>query len=274
MKIGVAATASVFLPEIADAVTAVVAGRWPDGAVELVFHPDAYQVSGHFAGDDETRGNAFVDLANDPSIDAIWFGRGGYGSNRIAEAAIARLNDAARGKTYLGYSDAGFLLAGLYRAGFKDLAHGPMAGDIRRENGRAAVDRALDWLTDRAPSALEPHLDGRPTVAFNLVVLDQLVGTPLEPDLSGHVLMLEDVDEELYRVDRMLFHLTSQASIRRVAGIRMGRVAFRPNDTADFGMTADEIARHWCQRSGIPYLGAADIGHDADNKVVPFGPRP
>lgn len=274
MKIGVPATASVFLPEIADAVRAVAAERWPDAAVELVFHPDAYEVSGHFAGDDETRENAFVDLANDPAIDAIWFGRGGYGSNRIAEAAIARLNEAARAKTYLGYSDAGFLLAGLYRAGFKHLAHGPMAGDIRRENGRAAVDRALDWLVDRSPSALEPHLDDRPAVAFNLVVLDQLVGTPLEPDLTGHVLMLEDVDEELYRVDRMLFHLTSQVSIRRVAGLRMGRVDFRPNDTADFGMTAEEIARHWCGKSGIAYLGAADIGHDAANMVVPFGPRP
>lgn len=273
MKIGVAATASVFLTEIADAVTALVAERWPGGEVELVFHPDAYQVSGHFAGDDATRGNAFVELANDPTIDAIWFGRGGYGSNRIAEDAIGRLTDVARSKRYLGYSDAGFLLAGMYRAGFTGLAHGPMAGDIRRENGRAAVDRALDWLVDCAPSALEPHLDGRPTVAFNLVVLDALVGTPLEPDLSGHVLMLEDVDEELYRVDRMLFHLTSQTSIRRVAGLRVGRVAFRPNDTADFGMTADEIARHWCRRSGIPYLGAADIGHDAGNKVVPFGPR-
>lgn len=271
MKIGVPATASVFLPEIADGVRAVVAERWPDRSVELVFHPDVYKVSGHFAGDDATREHAFVDLANDPSIDAIWFGRGGYGSNRIAGSAIARLTEASRAKRYLGYSDAGFLLAGMYRAGFTGLAHGPMAGDIRRENGRAAVDRALDWLVDRSPSALEPHLDGRPTAAFNLVVLDQLVGTPLEPDLTGHVLMLEDVDEELYRVDRMLFHLTSQASIRRVAGIRLGRVAFRRNESADFGMTADEIARHWCERSGIAYLGVADIGHDAGNKVVPFG---
>lgn len=273
MKIGVAATASVFPHDLAEAARAVVAERWPGGEVELVFHADAHALGGHFAGDDATRENAFVDLANDPSIDCIWFGRGGYGSNRIAEDAIARLTDVARAKRYLGYSDAGFLLAGMYRAGFTGLAHGPMVGDIHRENGRSAVDRALDWLVNRDPSALEPHLDGRPTAAFNLVVLDQLVGTPLEPDLTGHVLMLEDVDEELYRVDRTLFHLTSQASIRRVAGIRLGRVAFRANPTADFGMTADEIARHWCERSGIPWLGAADIGHDAGNKVVPFGPR-
>ena len=85
--------------------------------------------------------------------------------------------------------------------------------------------------------------------------------------------MLEEVSEAAYRIDRMMFHLTGQASIRRVAGIRLGRVSdITPNDP-DFGMTPEEIVRYWCARSGIPWLGAADIGHDGDNKVVPFGPR-
>ena len=85
--------------------------------------------------------------------------------------------------------------------------------------------------------------------------------------------MLEDVSEPLYRIDRMMFHLTSQASIRRVAGLRLGRVSDIVENDPEFGLTAEEIARYWCQRSGIPYLGAADIGHDRDNKVVPFGQR-
>ena len=101
-------------------------------------------------------------------------------------------------------------------------------------------------------------------------MLGSILGTPLEPDLSGHVLMLEDVDEHHYRIDRAMFHLTSRASIRRVAGIRMGRFAVPANDRP-FGMDAEGIVRHWCAASGIAYLGAADIGHDADNKVVPFG---
>ena len=85
--------------------------------------------------------------------------------------------------------------------------------------------------------------------------------------------MLEDVSEPLYRVDRMMFHLTGQASIRKVAGIRLGRVSDIVENDPDFGLTPEEIVRYWCQRSGIPYLGAADIGHDRDNKVVPFGAR-
>ncbi|MGZ9113325.1 MAG: LD-carboxypeptidase, partial [Brevundimonas sp.] len=72
---------------------------------------------------------------------------------------------------------------------------------------------------------------------------------------------------------RMMFHLTGQASIRRVAGIRLGRVSDIAYNEPDFGLTPEEIVRYWCQRSGIPYLGPADIGHDRENKVVPFGHR-
>ena len=99
------------------------------------------------------------------------------------------------------------------------------------------------------------------------------MGTELEPDLTGHVLMLEEVCEPLYRVDRMMFHLTGQASIRRVAGIRLGRVSEVVENDPEFGMTAEEIVQDWCARSGIPYLGPADIGHDPANRVVPFGTR-
>jgi len=217
------------------------------------------------------RADAFVEFANDPRIDAIWFARGGYGSCRIAESVIPRLNAVARKKRYMGYSDAGSLLAGMYRAGFEHLAHGPMASDaVRRDE---AARGALAWLTTGRTDWIEPSLaiDPRPAVAFNLTILDQLVGTALEPDLSGHVLMLEEVSEAAYRIDRMMFHLTGQESIRRVAGIRLGRVSdVTPNDP-DFGQTPEEIVRYWCLRSGIEFLGPADIGHDDANKVAPFG---
>ena len=235
--------------------------------------PARHAEPGHFGGDDASRGAALVEYANDPAIDAIWFARGGYGACRIAETVLPQLTEVARRKRYLGYSDAGTLLAALYRAGFRQVAHGPMAWDaVRRDD---AGFRALGWLTGGDPVSWEPslHKDPRPAAAFNLSILDALVGTDLEPDLSGHVLMLEEVSEPLYRIDRMMFHLTGQASIRRVAGIRLGRVSEVVENDPEFGMTAEEIVQDWCARSGIPYLGAADIGHDPDNKVVPFGPR-
>lgn len=255
---------------MAERVTALAAEREP--SVELVFHPQCFLSAGHFAGSDAERAASFVEVANDASFDAVWFGRGGYGSCRMAEAALGRLNDAARAKTYLGYSDGGMLLAGLYGKGFQGVVHGPMPADVARTGGEAAVARALSYLATRAPGALEPSVAGSGKVAaFNIMTFSQLIGTPLQPDLSGHVLMLEEVSEYMYRIDRSLFHITSNPAVQRVAGIRLGRCSAIPDNDPDFGQTEVEIAQHWCSRAGIPYLGRADIGHDPGNKIVPFG---
>src|SRR3954453_774282 len=271
-RIGVVAPASRMSPEVAERVPALARSLYPDRTPEIVFHPQCFASHGHFAGDDETRARAFLEIANDESYDAVWFARGGYGSCRMVEAVICRLTERSRRKAYVGYSDAGVLLAALYRAGFEAVAHGPVAQDVLRNGGDAAVGRALDWMVDRAPESLEPTVGpGRKTAAFNMTVLSQLLGTPLQPDLSGHVLMLEEVEEAMYRIDRALFHITSNAQIRRVSGLMLGRCsAITPNDP-EFGLNEEEIARYWCQRSGIPWLGRADIGHDANNKIVPFG---
>jgi muramoyltetrapeptide carboxypeptidase len=271
MRIGIVAPSTPILPATAERVTALAAEAFPD--VELVFHPQCFLSHRHFAGDDAVRAEAFVEVASDPGFDALWFARGGYGSCRIAEEVLERLGPAARDKAYLGYSDAGYVLAGLYRAGFPGVAHGPMPGDVRRDGGEAAVARALAWLSRRDGAALEPGLGDGPAAAFNITVFSQLLGTPLEPDLSGHVLILEDVSEHMYRTDRSLFHITGNRGVRAVAGIRLGRCSEVPENDPDFGASEEEVFRYWCDRSGIPFLGRADVGHDAGNKVVPFGRR-
>ncbi len=272
-RIGVVAPASRIAPALADAVCAL-AGRLYSGRVALHFHPQCFLSAGHFAGDDDARAQAFLDIANDAHFDALWFARGGYGSGRIAARAMAGLTAAARSKIYLGYSDLGFLLAGLYKAGCA-VAHGPMPADLNRADGEIAVARALRYLVERAPDTLEPSVSaGAPSAAFNMTVLSHLLGTALEPDLTGHVLMLEEVSEHLYRIDRTLFHITQSAGIRRVAGLRLGRCSLIPPNDPDFGENEEGITRHWCAQSRIPYLGRADIGHDIDNKIVPFGPTP
>ncbi len=85
--------------------------------------------------------------------------------------------------------------------------------------------------------------------------------------------MLEEIAEYMYRVDRFLFHITSNPGIRQVAGLRLGRVSGVPENDPDFGFDEEIITRYWCEQAGIRYLGRADIGHDAANKVVPFGAR-
>jgi muramoyltetrapeptide carboxypeptidase len=147
-----------------------------------------------------------------------------------------------------------------------------MPQDALREDGEAAIARALGWLVERDADAVEPHLAlGDAHAAFNLIVFSQLLGTALEPDLGGHVLLLEEVSEQMYRVDRSFCHVTGQPSVRRVAGIRLGRVSEVPPNDPAFGEDEMRVAKHWCQRAGIAFLGRADIGHDSANKVVPFG---
>jgi muramoyltetrapeptide carboxypeptidase len=270
VKIGVVAPASrleeTTAKRVAEFAQAEFAGR-----VELVFHPQCFLSSGHFAGPDAARADAVLDIANDDGFAAVWFARGGYGSGRIAQSVIDGLGDGAKKKVFLGYSDGAFLLAGLYRYGFH-AAHGPIPHDIKREGGEDAIRRALSFLLDRAGGTLEPSIDGRhPTAAFNITILSHMIGTKLLPDLSGHILMLEEVSEHHYAIDRSLFHITSDDGIRRAAGIRLGRCSDVPPNDPDFGQTPEQIVLHWCERTGIPYLGRADIGHDAHNKIVPYG---
>lgn len=272
------APASRLDPAIPGRIVAIAASLFGAEAPEIVFHPQCFLSWGHFAGDDNARAQAFLDIANDAAFDALWFARGGYGSNRIALDVLPALKPAARNKTYLGYSDTGFLLAGLYKAGFTQVAHGPVVADITRsgdhgmKGGEDAIARALRYLFARDAATLEPNVSPTiPSAAFNMSILSCIVGTDLLPDLSGHVLMLEETAEHLYAIDRMMFHITASPAVRGLAGIRLGRCSAIPENDPPFGQTEEEIVGHWCLKAGVPYLGRADIGHDVANRIVPFG---
>lgn len=267
-RIAVCAPSTPITREDADRVLALAAAEFPDLMLDI--HPQCFASQGHFAGSDEERLSAFVECANDPQVDAVWFARGGYGACRIAEDALAGLTHAAQDKLFLGYSDAGYMLGGLYRERIGKPVHAPMLADIRREGGEDAIRRTLAFLSgDR--SGLEPSLSAEkhPVVAFNLMTLAMLGGTRLMPGLAGHVVMVEEVSEYLYAVDRLFFHLT--AHLGGIAGLRLGRVSAVPENDRPFGSEASEIARYWCERHAIAFLGEADIGHDSTNRIVPFG---
>lgn len=266
-NIAICAPATPITRDHAAALEALVAAEFPDHSV--TFHEQCYASQGHFAGDDLTRLTALLDCANDSTFDAVWFARGGYGSNRIAEAAVAQMNVNARAKTYVGFSDCGYLLGALYKAGIGQCAHGSMPVSARSENGREAVRRVLRWFSGDN-SGLEPSIDGvLPAAAFNLITLAMLAKTPIMPDLSGHVVMVEEVSEHLYSIDRIFFALAG--SLPRIAGLRLGAITDIPENHVEFGQDEEQIARYWCDRLGVPYLGRAEIGHTSANRVVPFG---
>ena len=265
MKIAVVAPSNALKRDTAERVEAIARGR---GDCELAFHPQCFLSNGHFAGSDEQRFAALREVMADPAVDAVWFARGGYGSNRIAEAAARDVPDAARSKQVMGYSDTGFLLAAFRELGL-EVAHGPMPQDIVRDGGAAAIDRALDWLVRRDPATVEPRLR-QPAMAFNLTVLSKLLGTSFEPDFTGVELLIEEVSEHHYKIDRLMFHVTSNANIQKVARIRLGRASDIPENDPAWGTDEREIVADWCRRAGIELGPPADIGHDSGNRIVPF----
>lgn len=266
-NIAICAPATPITREQQAAMEALVAAEFPGHRV--TFHDQCFERAGHFAGDDLRRLSALLEFANDPAFDVVWFAKGGYGSNRIAEAAVAQMNSAARTKTYIGFSDAGYLLAALYRDRIGQCVHGSMPVSARSDGGKEAIRRVLRWLQGDT-SGLEPSLDGTtPAAAFNLITLAMIAGTSMMPDLTGHVLMVEEVAEHMYSIDRLFFHLAG--TMPRLAGLRLGFITDVPENYVEFGQSEEDIARFWCDRMGVPYLGRAEIGHTSANRVVPFG---
>ncbi len=273
-RIAVVGTSNTLNPIRAEQVIQVAGGIYPLGTLEIVFHPQCFTSAGHFAGTDEARAGAFLEMANDPAFDAIWFARGGYGAGRLLEHVLPHLNKAARKKTYMGYSDATATLAGLYGHGIGRPVWGPMPVDVgRREVGPVIIEQALRFLVDNDGSYIDPAVrdTNAPVIAANLSVWCSIMGTKWEPQVEGHVLFLEDVGEQMYRLDRMMFQLTERLKMRGLKGIRVGQFTDIPPNEPDFGMGIDEMMAYWSRRSGIPVLGSSMIGHSATNRIVPFG---
>ena len=265
-NIAICAPATPLKRKHVEAVRTLAAAEFPH--INLTFHDQCFVQHGHFAGTDDVRLAALLDCANDKRFDAIWFAKGGYGSNRIASSFLQQASGDARNKIYLGYSDCGTLLGALYRAGIGRSVHAPMPIDIKREGGEAAIRRVLSWMMGDS-KGLEASLGPEPAAAFNLYTLAMLVGTRFMPPLEGHVLHIEEVGEYEYAIDRLLFHVLEH--VRGLAGVRLGAVTHVPENDRPFGADPVEIVQFWCKRYDVPYLGRSQIGHTATNSIVPFG---
>lgn len=270
-SIAIVAPACGIDESLAGRVTAFAQKRYGPDAPSLFFHPQCFLSEGHFAGSDADRTAAFREVVNDPQFDAVWFARGGYGAGRLDPAVFDQLNNAAREKTYVGYSDLGVVLGRLYKDRIGRVVHGSMPSDIKRPDGEGAIARVLDFLVKGKQAGIEPSNAQEKRVAFNITVLSHIVGTPFEPDLSDHVLMLEDVAEYHYRLDRSLFTIFNSLKIGDLKGVMLGRCSDIPDNDPPFEKDEETILRDWCTRFGVPFMGRADIGHDVDNKIVIFG---
>ena len=245
---------------------------------------------GYCSGTDEERLADLNAALRDPAIDAIWCIRGGYGVTRILDGvdfeALAR-----RPRPVIGYSDITALLAGVTRRAGIVAFHAPTARVemplfIRRHFGLVLTDPAPAGLLEPLPpppDVLVPHenrvvtirggVAEGPLAGGNLTLLQCLIGSPYFPDLDGALLFLEDVNEDLYRIDRMLAHLRMVGALAGVRGVLIGRFTAMKRQITDGALGLDEVLAHYFRPLGVPVAHGFPIGHIADQWTIPVGVR-
>lgn len=226
-------------------------------------------------GTDEQRRASLEDaLASD--VDVVWCARGGYGLTRI----VSELSfPAGQLPIVVGFSDATALSARLLHRGFRTV-HGPLATTVADEPDESLqhlIDILTGRATDRTIGGLRVVANPRDVegwmFAANLCVLTHLIGTPSMPTLDGAILVLEEVGERPYRIDRQLTHLLESGAFRGVAAFVIGQMidCDEPARAGRETPTADEVIRERLGGLGVPLLTGAPIGHGTPNYAVVNG---
>lgn len=246
-----------------------------------VLGANVYARHGFLAGADELRAADLNAAFGDPEIRGLICTRGGYGAQRVVDlidmAAVRR-----DPKVVVGFSDITALQFALWRGARLASVHGPGAAwldertpDVSAESLRAALMepapvtvRRVD--TEETAPVLVPGVATGPLLGGNLCLIVSSIGTPDMPDLTGAILLIEDVEEPPYKVDRMLTHLLRSGSLRGVAGVAVGQFT----RCADgWPVTVAEVLLDRLTGLGVPVLGGLPIGHGAGQLTVPVGVR-
>lgn len=233
----------------------------------------------YLAGDDALRARELVEALRDSDVDAVWCGRGGVGALRtltaIDRAGLGAALGARPEVPLIGLSDATpLLLARVARGGAA--IHGPVGIQLPRM--APATDAAMRaWL--RAPEALPTleapaHAARRGTrvegevVAGNLAMLAATTGTPEQPRLAGKLLLVEDIGEPDWRIDRFLAQLERAGALEGLAGLGLGTFE---GCTPEGG--AEAVLMAWAERLDVPALAGLPFGHGADVMPLALGRR-
>lgn len=242
---------------------------------EPVVGKHALARSGYFAGFDEQRAADLNVALRDPSIDAVWCLRGGYGAMRILP--VIDYDAAARHpKPIIGYSDITALHSAFASRSELVTYHGPTARAALTAFSRASLACALVHGGDScgaAPGArvLRGGTANGTLAGGNLALLSALAGTPFAPRLADTVLVLEDVDEAVYRVDRMLRQLLLAGILDGVRAIVFGACTNCPEASDDGARRLDDVIVEIADTLDVPAIAGVPVGHIEDQWTLPLG---
>ncbi|HEY4063499.1 MAG TPA: LD-carboxypeptidase [Puia sp.] len=232
----------------------------------------------YFSGTDDERLADLQQLLDDPSINAILCGRGGYGIGRIIDRIDFSMFKKAP-KWIIGFSDITLLHTHVLTHYDIATLHAPMAGAFNDGGAATIYIQSLKTALTGTPAKYEcaPHPFNRPGTATgalaggNLSLLAHGVGTSSDLDTKGKILFMEDIGEYLYNIDRMLYQLRRSGKLDRLAGLVIGAFSDLKDTQRPFGASVEEIIREVIKEYDYPVCFHFPIGHDKENLALKTG---
>jgi muramoyltetrapeptide carboxypeptidase len=246
-----------------------------------VVHPSNQLREDHFAGSARERAASIEEMFSDSEIRALMCTRGGFGTEEILDLMDYEVVKR-HPKSVVGFSDATALLLALRAKAGLITFHGPMLQTFKQGIEEFTITHLVRALTQADPWSfdldIEPGLrvlrggQGRGALmGGNLTILTDLIGTVYEPAMDGCILFIEDIDEELYRIDRMLLHLKQAGKLRDLQGILVGEMTNITEDKIRTGRNLDWIVLDLCVGTNFPIVTGFPCGHSARLLTIPIG---
>jgi muramoyltetrapeptide carboxypeptidase len=229
-----------------------------------------------FAGTDAIRATDFQAMLDNPAIKAIFSARGGYGSSRILDKidfSIFQKNP----KWVIGFSDITAVLCHIHTLHIESL-HATMPKLFLQEGGAYALESLRKLLFgENLNYSINPHEMNRlgssegQLIGGNLAILSHLIGSKSDINYDGKILFLEDVNEYLYNIDRMMIQLNRAGRLKHLAGLIVGHFSDCQDNQVPFGKTANEIIQEAVADYDFPVCYGFPVGHEPENWALPVG---
>jgi len=271
-NVGIVATArKISAEEIEPAIK--VLNEWD---LEVVLGDNLYKTDHQFAGTDEERASDFQKMLDNDSIKAIIIARGGYGTVKIIDR-IDFSRFITNPKWIIGYSDATVLHSHIYTNFGIETLHATMPlnfADASKQTleslRKALFGKKLKYEFDKAPLSRKGSAKGILT-GGNLSILYSLTGTASDIDTDGKILFIEDLDEYLYHVDRMMMNLKRAGKLSNLAGLIVGALSEMNDNEIPYGKTAEEIVHDAVKEYDYPVAFDFPAGHTRENRALILG---
>lgn len=236
------------------------------------------------AGDPEIRADDINAMFADPEVDAIICARGGYGGNRVLPLLDYDLIQSSQ-KIFMGFSDVTGLLNSITTNTGLITFHGPMIASFGRHPNDFTFTHMQQILSGQSPQEISAPTDdnnsqvkplklGQATGELcggNLCLMVERLGTDNQIDTSEKILLLEDVGEKIYALDRMLLHMKNCGSLDNLKGIIVGEMCEISDTDVPFGQTVDEIILAVCAEYDYPIISNFPAGHGEYIATLPIG---